>query len=111
MRRPPGRSADIPVDIPVRSRWEITKACLAKHEFKWALGLCIPDTALGRVREIGSIPDHPAIGFGSSITNPSSRAYVLSGGWHSRRTVKYLSGQRTDGKLFHSSTSVLQSPA
>jgi hypothetical protein len=72
-----------------RDRWEVAKACLVDRNLKLFFGLCVPDTAFGRVREIGPIPDHFAIGFGASDTNPSSRAYVLSGGWYSRRSIQY----------------------
>jgi hypothetical protein len=80
-----------------RDRWQITRACAGKREFKLLFGLCLPDMALGRIIEIGSLPDRSIHGFGLSITNPSSRAYALSGGWYSRKSVQYGLNHTTNG--------------
>lgn len=92
-----------PEDVPEiqravrRDRWEVTKACFTSRNFNLFFGLCVPDDAFGRVREIGSIPDRAFIGFGASVTNTSSRAYALSGGWYSHRSVKYALERTTNG--------------
>ena len=91
-----------PEDVPQiqravrRDRWEVAKACLTSRKFKLFFGLYIPDTAFGRVREIGSLLYRTAIGLGPSITNASSRAYALSDGWYSRRSVKYALERTTN---------------
>ena len=80
-----------------RERWERTRACASKHEFKLFFGSCLPDLALGRVREIGSLPDRSLDGFGLSLTNPSSRAYALCGVACSRKLMKYGLQRTTNG--------------
>ena len=79
------------------SRWEVTRMYAATHNFKGLFGLCIPDLALGRITEIGSLPDRTVDGFGLSLTNPSSCAYALSGGWYSRKLVLYGLQRTTNG--------------
>jgi hypothetical protein len=80
-----------------RERWEIARGCAAKHEFKLFFGLCVPDLALGHIREVGSLPDRSADGAGRSITNWSMRAYALSGRRSSAKAVKYGLRRDTNG--------------
>jgi hypothetical protein len=93
------RSEDIPqIQRAIqRDRWEVSKSSLESGHLKVFLSMCIPDTAFGRVQEIGSLPNRSINGFGSSITNPSKCAYVLSSSWCSRGSDKYALERTTNG--------------
>jgi hypothetical protein len=78
-------------------RWAAVGESLTEHDFKFLFSSCFLEMAVGRVREIGSEADRPMIGFGRSITNPSSCAYAISVRGHSQRSFYYRLARTTNG--------------
>ena len=52
---------------------------IVHHDFRLMFSGAFRDLAIGRVLEIGSLPDAPIIGYGQAITNATSHAYAIVG--------------------------------
>jgi hypothetical protein len=77
-------------------RWEVSRDLLARRKFAKFAGVCLPDIALGRVREISPCKDQFMIVPGGSITSASG-AFALSRAGFAREPVSYTLARTTIG--------------
>src|SRR5438552_14201342 len=80
-----------------RDQWIEVRHSLMHHNFKFVFSAPFLEVSLGRVREIGPMPDRPIFGWGRSITNASTAAYALVCRRHSRQCLQYLLTRSTNG--------------
>ena len=96
----PGLRAEDPAQIEravSRNQWAEVRGSLVHPNFKWVFSAPFMEISLGRVREIGPMPDRPVFGWGRSLTNASTCAYATVCRRHSGHCLKYFLNRSTNG--------------
>ncbi len=82
-----------------RDRWAEVRDSLTHPNSKLIFSAFFLEISLGRVRQIGPMPDHKIIGWGRSLTNASAstRAYATVCRLHSSQCLQYFLNRSTNG--------------
>src|SRR5262245_6043642 len=96
----PGLRTEDPAQIEravSHNQWAEVRVSLVHPNSKFIFSKPFVEMSLGRVREIGPMPDRNVFGWGRSLMNASTCAYAIVCRRNSRQCLQYFLNRSTNG--------------